>query len=427
MVPYQTKGADVMSSQPQLQAPTMKSLFANRFVQSILLSGLFLQLGIWVRNFAILMFVTEQTNRDPLAISMISIAEFAPIFLFSFIGGTFADRWRPKRTMVLCDVLSALSVFIVLATLVFGDWKAIFFATLVSSVLSQFSQPSSMKLFKLHVPESLLQMGMSMHQTIQAIFMIFGPMIGTLIYFKFGIHVGIAIMGTCFILSAVILAFLPADQKIKKTANTNFSQELKMGLHYVMSNKIFLYMGGFFLAAGMGMGLINPLGIFLVTENLGLSAQDLQWFTGINGGGMILGGVAAMMLSKKITPQMMLLIGFVASALSVAVLGSVKFVGVALFAQFISGLMAPLIHISCNTLILTNAEESFVGRVNGILNPLFMGGMVLTMSLVGVLKVQFPLSGMYLLASSLFVIGALVMLPMFKKKISKQVKVLQQH
>jgi MFS transporter, DHA3 family, macrolide efflux protein len=412
-----------MNNHTQAQAPSMSSLFSNRFVQAILLSGLFLQLGIWVRNFAILLFVTEQTNKDPFAISMISVAEFAPIFLFSFIGGTFADRWRPKRTMVLCDLLSALSVFAVLLALVFGGWKAIFFATLVSSILSQFSQPSSMKLFKLHVPESLIQMGMSMNQTIQAIFMILGPMIGTLIYFRFGINVAIAVMGTCFLLSALVLTFLPADKKVEVTTAANVSKEMKMGFRYVMSNKLFLYMGGFFLAAGMGMGLINPLGIFLVTEHLGLTAQNLQWFTAVNGVGMILGGVGAMALAKKTTPQTMLLIGFVSSAISVAVMGSVNLIWVALLTQFIAGLMAPLIHISCNTLILTNAEESFVGRVNGILNPLFMGGMVLNMSLVGILKAQFPLTALYLIAASLFLIGAVAMLPMLRIKQAKQMNV----
>lgn len=110
-------------------------LFRNRVVRTILLSALFLQIGVWVRNYAILLYVMERTNGDPVAVSLISVAEFAPIFLFSFIGGTFADRWRPKRTMIWCDVLSSLSMFVVLLTLVFGSWKAIFFATLVSSVL----------------------------------------------------------------------------------------------------------------------------------------------------------------------------------------------------------------------------------------------------------------------------------------------------
>ncbi|MFD2442482.1 MFS transporter [Bacillus sp. CGMCC 1.16607] len=412
-----------MSDQTQTMSPTMRSLFSNRFVQAILLSGVFLQMGIWVRNFAILLFVTEQTNKDPFAISMISVAEFGPIFLFSFIGGTFADRWRPKLTMVLCDILSALSVFIVLLALVYGGWEAIFFATLVSSILSQFSQPSGMKLFKLHVPDSLMQLGMSMNQTVQAIFMILGPMIGTLIYFRFGINVAVAIMGTCFLLSAFVLTFLPPDRKMEAIPTSNFTQEMKMGFRYVISNKIFVYMGGFFLAAGMGIGLVNPLSIFLVTEHLHLTEQHLQWFTATNGVGMILGGFVAMALTKKTTPQNMLLIGFISSAISVAAMGSIKLVWVVLVTQFISGMMVPLIHIACHTLILTNAEQSFVGRVNGILNPLFMGGMVLNMSLVGILKDQFSLGVMYLIASGLFTLGALAMLPMLRNKQINQMKI----
>jgi DHA3 family macrolide efflux protein-like MFS transporter len=70
------------------------SLLSNRFVQAILMSTLFLQIGIWVRNIAILLFVKKMTNDDAFAVSLISVAEYAPIFVFSFIGGTFVDRWR---------------------------------------------------------------------------------------------------------------------------------------------------------------------------------------------------------------------------------------------------------------------------------------------------------------------------------------------
>ena len=119
-------------------------LFQNRVFQAIIISGLFLQIGIWVRNFAVLLFVMEKTNGDSFAVSMISVAEFAPIFIFSFIGGTFADRWSPKRTMVWCDILSALSIFAVLITLVFGTWQIVFFARLISAILSQFSEPSGL-------------------------------------------------------------------------------------------------------------------------------------------------------------------------------------------------------------------------------------------------------------------------------------------
>src|SRR4051812_10894891 len=184
---------------------TVRALFGNKVIRTILLSVFFLQIGIWVRNYSILLYVIERTHANPVAVSMISVAEFAPIFLFSFIGGTFADRWRPKRTMIWCDFLSAVSIFIVLLTLVFGGWKVIFFATLVSSILSQFSQPSGMKLFKLHVKEELIQMGMAMFQTVFAMFMILGPIIGTFVYQHYGINAAIAVMGIAFMLSAAIL------------------------------------------------------------------------------------------------------------------------------------------------------------------------------------------------------------------------------
>lgn len=128
--------------------PVKSGILHNSFIRAIMLSAVFLQVGIWVRNFAILLFVMEKTGNNPYAVSLISVAEFAPIFLFSFIGGTFADRWRPKGTMVSCDLLSALSIFIVLLAVIFGSWQAVFFVTFISSILSQFWQPSAMKLFK---------------------------------------------------------------------------------------------------------------------------------------------------------------------------------------------------------------------------------------------------------------------------------------
>ena len=108
------------------------------------------------------------TGGDAKAISLISIAEFAPIFIFSFICGTFADAWRPTRTMIGCDLLSAVSVCVILVALLFGSWKVIFLATFVSAILSQFSQPAGMKLFKAHVPEEQLQGSMSLFQTMGA-------------------------------------------------------------------------------------------------------------------------------------------------------------------------------------------------------------------------------------------------------------------
>ncbi|OCA83382.1 MFS transporter [Bacillus sp. FJAT-27225] len=400
----------------------MGALFRNRVIKTILLSMLFLQIGIWVRNYSILLYVVEKTNGDPIAVSLISVAEFAPIFLFSFIGGTFADRWRPKRTMIWCDVLSAVSVFVVLLTLLFGSWKVIFFATLVSSILSQFSQPSGMKLFKLHVPDQLVQMGMSMYQTLGALFLILGPVLGTFVYQHFGISAAIGVMGVAFLFSAAVLVMLPKDRiPVKEEQQSTLMQEMKEGFRYVLGSRPLSLLGGCFAISGLAIGLTQPLGVFLITERLGLPKEDLQWLMAAFGIGMILGGGITVAVSRKVTPQLLLALGLAANAIGFVVLGLSTTLWLTLAAQFFAGMFMPCIHIGINTMILKNTEEAFIGRVNGILNPLFMGAMVIMMSASGWLKTHTSIVYMYQGSAILLAVGIIILVPLIKKGLAVKV------
>lgn len=393
---------------------SMTDVFRSRVVQAIMLSGLFLQIGIWVRNFAVLLFVVDKTNGDPLAVSMISVAEFAPIFIFSFIGGTFADRWRPRRTMIWCDLLSALSVFGVLAAMVYASWKAVFFVTLVSAILSQFSQPSGMKLFKQHLPLEQIQAGMSLYQTMFAVFMVIGPMLGTFVYQSMGINAAVAIMGTAFVLSAGALVFLPADRDCGRGgAVTTLRQEMAAGFRYVLANKTLLLLSACFAAAGLALGLTQPLGVFLVTERLGLPKENLQWLLMAYGGGMLAGGALALGLSRTVAPQRMLMAGTLVFAVVYAVIGWSTSLWITLLAHVFAGMVLPAVEIGFNTMMLQNTAESFVGRVNGILSPLFFGSMVVMMSMAGLLKHWFSLPVIFMAAAVLFLVSALVILPIY--------------
>ncbi|MBY0599463.1 MFS transporter [Bacillus bingmayongensis] len=399
------------------QKSSMSVVLKNRFVQAIIASALFLQIGIWIRNFAVLLYVMDMTNGDAFAISMISVAEFAPIFIFSFIGGTFADRWKPKRTMIWCETLSSLSVFAVLFTLMFGTWKVVFFVTLISAILSQFSQPSGMKLFKQHLSTEEVQLAMSLYQTIFAIFMVLGPILGTFIFQAFGIYTSIIVTGVAFLLAALVLLFLPKDiEEQEEKKKVSLLQEMVDGIKYVKAKKTLTLLGICFMAAGLGIGLIQPLGIFIVTEQLGLPKEGLQWLLTVNGAGMIIGGTLAMVFAKNIAPQKMLILGMFAQAVGIGIIGFSTNLWITLIAQFFSGLALPCIQIGINTLIIQNSDTDFIGRVNGILSPLFTGSMVLTMSIAGSLKEVFSLSTMYEGTALLFIIGVLFILPIYNLK-----------
>ncbi|MEK5172672.1 MFS transporter [Heyndrickxia sp. FSL W8-0496] len=402
----------------------MGQLLKNRFVRAIFVSALFLQVGIWVRNFAVLLFVMEKTNGNALAVSMISVAEFAPIFIFSFIGGTFADRWKPKKTMIWCDFLSAVSIFAVILALVFGTWKAVFFATLISAILSQFSQPSGMKLFKMHLQEELIQSAMSIYQTIFAIFMILGPVLGTFVFQQFGIDISIMITGIAFLLSAAALTLIPADHSMEKgEKTTTLWEEMKSGIRYVLAKRELKLLGICFMAAGLGIGLIQPLNIFLVTERLSLPKENLQWLLMVNGVGMILGGIFSMIFSKTTPPQRLLMMGMLANAIGMSIIGASTLLWVTLIVEFMCGFFMPSIQIGINTMILQNTDSDYIGRVNGTLSPLFTGSMVVTMSMAGYLKDQWTIVTMFELSAALFIIGVLFILPLYNKAVPKKMEI----
>lgn len=407
-----------MSSNTGVPAQKAKpNVLGNKVFRTVLLSNIMLQIGIWVRNFAILLFVTDKTNNDPTSLSLIMVAEFAPIFIFSFIGGTFADRWRPKRTMIVCDFLSAASIFMVLVTIYYNSWEMVYFATLVSAILSQFSQPSAMKLFKQHIPQSELQQSMALFQSVVAIFMVIGPALGTFVYQTFGIYVSIGVMGVAFVLSAVVLFALPKDVVAADDGHQErrrFWGELSAGFQYVWKSPVLKSLGACFALAGLSVGIIQTLALFIVIERLGQPKEFLQYFMMVNGVAMLVGGGLVFSLSQKIKPQKLLALGMLLSAISIVGIGISTSIPLSFVLQFIGGLAFPAIQIGISTMILSWTEDKFVGRVNGVLSPMFVGMMVIMMASAGMIKKAFPLIGIYTVSGILMLLGMLILVPLFK-------------
>jgi len=396
-----------------------KGLLGSRFFRTVLLSNLCLQIGVWVRNFSILLYVKEQTHGDSVAVSLIYVAEYAPIFIFSFIGGTFADRWKPKRTMIWCDILSAFSVFLVLLALIVGNWHAIFGVTLISAILSQFSQPSGMRLFKQHLPGEQLQQAMAFFQSLIAIFMVGGPFLGTLVYTQFGIEASIAVMGTAFLLSAAVLLRLPCDivSKPDGTAGRHFWRELAEGFRFVWRSPVLRTLGALFSLAGLSIGISQALNIFIVTERLHQPDEYLSFLLATNGIAMLFGAGWIGAVAKKVTPQILIALGMLTSGVVTLIIGFSTSLPLTLASQFVGGLVFPAFQVGIMTMVLQGSDQAFVGRVNGVLNPTFTGGMVVMLLIAGFLKKIMPLPYIYALSSVLMIAGALVLVPLIQRPV----------
>ncbi|TYP73366.1 MFS transporter [Paenibacillus methanolicus] len=390
----------------------MKQLFRNRVFLIVASVDLIQQLGIWVRNMALLFYVMDQTGNDPVAVSLLTVFEYLPIFVFSMIGGTLADRWNPKRTMIAGDALSALSIAVILAFIEAGWWQAVFAATIVSAVVSQFSQPSSSIMFKRHVPEELVPAAIGVTQSLMSLFVIVGPMIGTAVYVWLGVSTSLLILVIAFAAAALIQLALPAYVREKRPDNSSVWSEMAMGLRYVGGQRNLLLITAAFALIGLGSGLIQPLDVFLITERLGLDKEDLKWFYALSGIGMLVGGGAAAVFGRKANPRIVVASAIVFLSASIVVEALSVWVGLTATMRFLVGGALTFMQIILGTALISMVAEAYIGRVNGTIVPVMMAGMLIGSGLSGFLMKSTGLVPAYIIAAAIVLLAAPVAMRM---------------
>ncbi|WP_458463654.1 MFS transporter [Paenibacillus sp.] len=384
----------------------MSTLFRNKAFLIVTGSDLLQNLAIWIRNMAILYYVMDQTQGNPIAVSLITVLEYAPIFVFSIIGGALADRWNPKRTMILGDILSALSIVMIIAVLSSGYWQILYVATFVSSIVSQFSQPSSVKIVKRNVEGEHVQSAIALTQSGQSLFLILGPIVGTFIYTVMGIQASMYALLILFLSSAILLTFLPKDSAQRET-DTSLLADIKEGWQYVGQSRSLKMLSLVFICVGLSSGLISPLEIFLITERLGLEQTSLQFLSGVSGLGLLIGGGIAAAVSGKLNQTMTLMVGVL--CLAVTTMGEVlsSWFWLTLVISFLSSISLAFINVIISTYLVTQIDEHLIGRVNGTITPLFMGAMLLGSSMAGVLMNNSSLVIVYIISVSVMILSIL--------------------
>ncbi|SDC37626.1 Predicted arabinose efflux permease, MFS family [Paenibacillus sp. CF095] len=382
----------------------MNTLFRNKAFLIVTGSDLLQNLAIWIRNMAILYYVMDRTQGSPIAVSLITVLEYAPIFVFSIIGGALADRWNPKRTMILGDILSALSIVMIIGVLSSGYWQILYVATFVSSIVSQFSQPSSLKIVRRNVKGEHLQSAIAITQSGQSLFLILGPIVGTFIYTAMGIQASMYALLILFLISALLLTFLPKDAT-QREKNTSLLADIKEGWQYVARSRSLKMLSLVFICIGLSAGLISPLGIFLITERLGLEATSLQFLSGASGIGLLIGGGIAAAVSGKLNQTLTLIVGVL--CLAVATMGEVlsSWFWLTLVISFLSSISLAFINVIISTYLVTRIDEHLIGRVNGTITPLFIGSMLLGSSMAGVLMNSTSIYIVYAISVTVMMLG----------------------
>lgn len=396
------------------------NLIKNRVFVTILVTDIIQQMAIWIRNIAIMFFIMDLTNKDPLAISALNFIEYLPMFLLTFVGGIIADRYNPKKIMFFGDLFSFISFIILGVVISKGYIGAIFLVVLVSASVTQFSYPSSQKYFKEYVDKDSIDKAIGISQLLSSGFFVIGPFIGSQFYFNFGIDKTLMIISVLFLISIALILTLP-NKNFEKIKSSGFIEDIGLTFKYLNEKEILKLLTKMFFVVSFAMGIANNLDIFLVTDRLGLSEEFYQFFSGIAGVGVIIGGGIYLLVSKHMNIKVLyILIGVF--SITVFFEGYSTNAVLTMMLQFIDNVLGGILSGYVMTLITKVTDQEYLGKVNGVTSTLMTFGIMVGTIFSGIFMKYASIVFAFFVASIAFLISFTILYKAVNKGVLKEVE-----
>lgn len=320
-------------------------------------------LGSSIVSLAIIWYVTLGTGSGSM-VAGVTITAFLPQALIMLYGGVLADRYAPKRIVIISDSLIALSTFILTLLFITGSdsigWVLFFNA--LRSFGTGIQLPASKSILPQLVPEEGLLKANSIFTGIWSIIQLVSPGLGGLVMSLRSMEYVLLIDVVTGLLGVLLLAAVPIPVRRAEPDDDNTKEGLAQGFRYIMGSKtlrnsILLYTIFSFLVVPASQ--LTPL---LASENIGSQVWILSAIeTAFSIGAL---AVSLFMAAKEISLPHFKLIGLssvIFGATMLLLLPSDKIVVFALL-MTVMGIGSPLYYTPLMTHIQENTEESYLGR-----------------------------------------------------------------
>jgi MFS family permease len=183
-----------------------ESLWQNRDFRLVLGGGLINNVGDWLLAVALPIFVFTESGSGRNASAVFLVELIVGVFLGPY-GGSLADRWDLRRTIIATNVLQAVTLLPLLAVTRDRLWPAFVVAAL-QAVLQQVNDPASFALVPRVVSERQLVEANAANSTASSLARLLGAPIGGIAVGLGGLNTVVAIDAVSFVGVAIATAFV---------------------------------------------------------------------------------------------------------------------------------------------------------------------------------------------------------------------------
>lgn len=320
-------------------------------------------LGSSVVSLAIIWYITLKTGSGSL-VAGVTITTFLPQALVMLYGGVLADRYPPKRIVILSDSMIAISTLILAIFFMTGidnvGW--LFFFNALRSFGTGIQLPASKSIMPLIVPKEKLMRANSINTGVWSVIQLVAPGLGGIVMSLMDMEYVFLIDVLTAGISIIILATIMVPPLRMGERNENVREDLMEGFRYILNSKvlrraILLYILFQFLVVPASQ--LTPL---LASKNVG----DEVWILSVIETAFSIGAlsISVFMAYRELKIPHFKLIGLSSIVFGMTMLLLLLAQDILQFSliMFLMGIGSPLYYTPLITHIQESTEEDFMGR-----------------------------------------------------------------
>ncbi len=256
-------------------------------------------LGSAMTSFALTLWLYDKTG-SALSTAALRICTYAPYVVMSIFAGALSDKYDKKKTMLVCDVLAALTtvlVFVLYKTDALSMWH-LYAVNAVSGLMNTVQQPASEVANTLVVPKEHYQKTSALQSLSGSLVAIGSPLLAAAMYGLAGLDAVIAVdLATFAAAFLALLLFIRLPAVGRKTGKEEKVLKLaREGLRFLKEHRlvldVILFMSGVNLVASAFDAVLPAL----VIPRYGDSVLGIV--TSCSGIAMVLGSLLATVMPK---------------------------------------------------------------------------------------------------------------------------------
>lgn len=385
------------------------SLWKNRDFRIVFGGGLINNIGDWLLVVALPAFVYTETESGR-STAVIVVIELLVGIMFGSFGGALVDRWDLRRTVVVTNVLQAVTLLPLLIVTSDRLWPAFLVAAL-QGLLQQINNPASFALVPRIVPTEQLMQANAANAASSSIARLIGAPLGGIIVALGGLSAVVAVDAATFAIVAVATWFVrsPTASLAVSDDSTKSRSSVRSGWNEIRQHRALVGFLGVEFLSSLTFAMFPVLFIAFVIDILHGDEASVGIIRGTAAAGGLLASVFVGRNARNVDPAKLMfwgLTGLGAVAflfVNITTVSTAFWIFLVIFAM--SGLPNMTSQIGAVGAVQRLCPPALLGRFQGLTSAVGAVGAVIGSILVGLLLDQVGVTLLLNVQATLFVLS----------------------